>query len=1255
MTTSTSGSTSSVRCGFNAARADASDAPGASDRSPSEPGVSSSRSLDASQTGKDVEAATIASPPQQMAGTAPGRTSDEKNSARAMHSGRSARTIPTAVALSSGATAAPPATRSPPADGGSTPADTLPGATVAEFAELARELDGDDRNSSLTKIMQYGVGQEMTGYPLEVVHFEQRLLDTQRLLIDLPESEREFFGSALAAVNEAYKLETDSVSRQLIDEKARELDLTIRNAHARVMSDPVDRTLSVFNPPLGQSALRKEDRDEVDHLERLREDFFDAADSAERKAIFRKAAELKAHLQQKIGMNLDWGHDGYGWKHEEWSEANREVDRILREAETQSDPAKRYELIGRQLFQLNPGQDRLKDKVVLAFTQRMHDSQALRDKLNAWHAQVTAPLNAHSVGGPKRYTDILKNLPPVGPDYLRDLSNLYTDVLRDASHRNYSITPKARAEKLATQILEGVMRVLGAVTPLGILTDTIPSSLPQNVQLGIEFAGMLLDTVTGLGAGKQVGRAAKALASSARKADLDTLAGAGVRARVKGLVANASERILQETRADETLSAEALAASQKLETKALAEAGPSVDTYSALAHEAVGNGLYGSLANYADPNVVPGKLQPGSQAGVLQDSKGDRFIELGGKAYHVRYDSDNGTWRVFDKSAPWKPQYPVRLNAATRAWEVHSDVGLAGGAPEISESLEQQIVALLEGGEMSQRKIAATTGATRYVVELIARKHGIDPRPAVGISETTRQQAIELLNEGKLSRSEIAERLHISRVTVGKLAKHTKIVPLRKENQGRKLTKETTTAVIAKVRAGETNDKIAKDLGISPTSVSRIRVSIQMRSGPAAAISSRRLSSMRPEIIKQLQGGASLREVARSVGASYASVWRIAKQLGIRGRGPGRGPLATRDQIDQVFALRDKRHTARQVAAATGLSESRVRDIYSNVNAETYKRSWWDTTPGKRTAVLRQLDAGTPSNEIAKDTGLPLETIRGIANQHRMARDTLASELLSQGKSVQEVAQKLDISPQYVERLKGGVPEGTHDIHLNSEEGAVAKQMFGIGCTREEVAEKLGISLWRAHSLANEYTAKTMDSVMPKQLADIVAALNDESLSFTTQDLARGTGLPEATVMVVEHEYEAGHIISHAGSPQPGPSQGAAGSGVTLEWIRPLSLEQQVEAIRAADDGKHLMQVANEVHVDRAAIDRLYDEDLPLVAPADDPADPLPAGAMPPAAVSLTQADIDEIRKLARDNQFSPEFISNFLEVPLLEVKKALG
>ncbi|SAK79708.1 Helix-turn-helix domain of resolvase [Caballeronia pedi] len=1145
----------------------------------------------------------------------------------------------------------------------------LSGATIEEFKELNKEFDtrdgfvsqNADSNQRIAKKMEGQLPQAMTGYPPEVIRYEQRQVEVQGMLADLPMSEREFYSGALAVLNTSYRLEKDSENRIEIEKQFSGMERAIRNQHARVINDPVDRTLGIFNAPMGEGYMNKFDRQRVDTLERYREDFLDAPNATERKAILSKAVELKSSIQGKINFSLSIVGMLDGGR---WEEANKEVDRILQEARAQTDPAKRYELVGRQLFQINPGHDDLKDRTVLAFTQRMRDSEPLRNELYAWHAQVSKPLNAEAVSGPKKYTDILKDPPLVGPDYVRDLSDQYTNVLRDAGEKNYSITPEAKARRQATQVLEGVMRVLFELSPIGPLADLIPSTLPDNVRTGIEFGGMILGALTGAGIGKLTSRAAEAVAASAKAAELDDVAGAGVRVAGKGLVDDSVERMVKEAADSSVMSTQAQAAAEALKKKALAEAGPLADPTSVLAHQAIGlDSPHGSLVTYADKDVNLASLHQGSRPGVLEDAKGDRFIELGGKAYHVRFDNDNSTWRVFDKENRYRPQFPVRLDEATNTWGLHSDVGLRGGVRKISQEVRQKVINLLNEGNMSRLAIAEELGISRPSVVKIAEEENIGLSApgslrSLPLTPALKEEAVGLLREGNLTRAEIAERLEISRAAVSKIAKDNDITPARKAVSRAKITPEIRAQVQQLFEERKYSDvQIATRVGISRASVINLRRELHL--SPAATLRSRKVTpAMETDIIAQIQGGVPAREVAQANGVSASTVWRISRKIEVP---VSRRPV-TEEQMDRIFELRNQGLSAQNVAETVGLSQKKIEDIYANVNLDTYKRSWWDTTPVKRTATLSLLDQGRNARDVAREMGLPVDTVRGLANQQRFARDSLAVELLSQGEAPETVADTLGIGRPYLDRLNEGVPRGTHDIHTGSENVALAMDMFGKGYTREEVAEKLGISRWRARSLANEFSAKTMDSVMPQQLRDLVRALSDQDHTFTTGELARGTGLPESTVAVVEHEYEMGSIVTRQGSPVAGPSSSTASHGTDFEWVRPLTLEQEKQAIRAMGEGQPLETIAQKLNVDRAAIERLSEDDLPYTSPTDDTpvpstsAAPAPAGrpSTIPALTPLTDQDRDEIRGLSRRDQLSSGFIADLFEIPVEVVESVL-
>lgn len=1143
------------------------------------------------------------------------------------------------------------------------PTGVLPGASTEEFKELNRQYDtvdgyahrSSEANSRIAQQIEAGVQQEMTGYPPQVIQFQEKQTRLQGMLAELPDSERQFYGGVLATLGAAYQLETGNDKRYAIDEKLAGLESAVREEANRVRNDPVERVLGQFNPPVGEAYLNKEDRERVGSLEKLREEFLQAEDAGEREDLFAEASDLKSRLQGRISVEV-----GKRQRVEQahWKEANGEVDRILHEAQLQTDPAKRYELIGRQLFQINPGQDELKDRVVLAFTQRMHDSPQLRDKLDTWHDQVSGPLNAHSVGAAKKYTDILGNLPPVSADYVRDLSDRYNAVLQDVTYKDYSITPAARAERTAGQVLEGVERVLLGLTPLAPLADLQPSTLPENVRMGLDYGSALLGMLGGEGWGiaREIGLAGKAVSAAARDAEAANLAGEGGATAGKGLVQAAGKGLIEGLQAERTLSRDAQAAEQALREQTVAEAGPAVDPTSLVAHQSVGDSPYGSMASYADPGVSLKDLRPGPTRGILVDAKGDRYIELGGKAYHARFDRDTDSWRVFNKGADLKPQYPVRLNEASQKWELDSEVGLRGGAPRIRDEVRQEVVRLLREGELSRREIARRLGISETKVATVASQEnlaGLRPgRP--GVTDEMRRDTLKLLTDGQLSRAEIARQLGISRATVGRIAQAGGISLPADAPSPLALKPEIRLKVIHLLEKGDLSQReIARQMGMSYSTVNSIAA--KQKIPPTAATSLRNMKvslTDRGKVVERLEEGRPPREIAAETGMSLSYVQRIARRTGMVRSIPKGG---TPEQIDQIFALRDQGKSASHIANAVKVSRTRVEDILANYNANTYKRLWWNTTAEKRVAVIEQLDGGKTSREVARDLDLPLETVRGVANEHRVARDSLASELLAQGKSPEEVAESLDMHPDYVRRLTQGIPESTHDLSFTSKDWNAAMDMFKKGYDKEEVATKLGISPWKARSLAKEFQTQTMNSVAPQQLDDIARALSNADYSLTTGDLARATDLPESTIALVEQQY-AGGFISPSWSPQPGTSSAISPGRIDhYEWIPPLGRQQEIEAVRAMNEGHNLKDAAAQLNQPYAAIERLYERDLPLVAPQDEVIDAPFAGLPQRGTTAFSDADQAEIRKLAQTSGLSASFIAGLIDAPVEEVQKVLN
>lgn len=776
--------------------------------------------------------------------------------------------------------------------------------SIKEFGELNSDydtIDGYPRNSEangdIARKIEDGIEQEMTGYPPEAIQFQQRETHLQGMLADLPESERQFYAAAAAMLGTAYPLETSSDNRYEIGQKMAALEGAVLDEANRVRNDPVDRALSIFNPPMGVASLDKEDRDNVDYLDKLRDDFLDAASADEREEIFAEASELKDGLQRSVSAEVDRRRVT---ANAQWKEANGEVDRILNEAWAQSDPAKRYELIGRQLYEGEPGQDTLKDKVILAFTQRMRDSAELRDSLDTWHAQVSGPLNAHSVGAAKRYTDIIRNLPPAGADYVRDLSDQYNAVLKDTSDKDYSITPAARSEKLAGQVLEGIARVLLGVTPLAPLADLLPSTLPAGIRMGLDYGSALLATIAGEAPAilRDVSLAGQAVAAAARDAEAANMISKDSTAAGENLAQSAGQ-IVDRAKAGPSLEPDAQAAGKAIDDVTAVQAGPPVDPTSQLVHQRTGSSAYGSLEAYADSDVDLADLHSGARPGILEDARGDRYVAIDGKAYHVRFDDHGDTWRVFMKGAALKPQYPVRLNEITHRWEINPDVGLAGGGPKISDQTRKEIIRLIKEGKLSRAQIAATLGISTNPIAKIMKEEKIvltapDSLRTLKITPATEREIVRLLEDGVLRHGEIAKRLGVSASTVSKIAiRNNFALP------GKTLQPAIRREVENLLREGKlTNAQIAEKTKISSRTVTRIKKDMH----PLQFVCRRKIPpEVRQEVIQRINDGLTYSQIAAATGVSKMTVRRIAWQANIFRAPPVN---ATPEQIDQVFALK---------------------------------------------------------------------------------------------------------------------------------------------------------------------------------------------------------------------------------------------------------------------------------------------------------------------------------------------------------------
>ncbi len=125
-----------------------------------------------------------------------------------------------------------------------------------------------------------------------------------------------------------------------------------------------------------------------------------ASTSAARERAFKEAVQLRQALQPSVADAIQQHRAS---ETAQWKEATDDIDRMIAEAGNLKKRSRQnaYELIGRQLHAANPGSgdDKFEERRILAFTQRMRDDPALRDKLSQWFTDAAGPLNSYGVGG----------------------------------------------------------------------------------------------------------------------------------------------------------------------------------------------------------------------------------------------------------------------------------------------------------------------------------------------------------------------------------------------------------------------------------------------------------------------------------------------------------------------------------------------------------------------------------------------------------------------------------------------------------------------------------------------------------------------------------------------------------------------------------------------------------------------------------------------------------------------------------------
>lgn len=135
-----------------------------------------------------------------------------------------------------------------------------------------------------------------------------------------------------------------------------------------------------------------------------------------------------------------------------------------------------------------------------------------------------------------------------------------------------------------------------------------------------------------------------------------------------------------------------------------------------------GSKQFGVPASYA--SKPSGHLQAdlGNQ-GVVRDDKGQALIRQGGQTYPVRYDKDNGTWRVYSPENPTKYQYAVKQDERGD-WHTHGQVGLPGGwLGDAGQAKHQAIANVRQQIQHLQAQSAQLTHSRQWYQNQVSSPH----------------------------------------------------------------------------------------------------------------------------------------------------------------------------------------------------------------------------------------------------------------------------------------------------------------------------------------------------------------------------------------------------------------------------------------------------------------------------------------------------------------------------------------------------
>jgi DNA-binding NarL/FixJ family response regulator len=193
-------------------------------------------------------------------------------------------------------------------------------------------------------------------------------------------------------------------------------------------------------------------------------------------------------------------------------------------------------------------------------------------------------------------------------------------------------------------------------------------------------------------------------------------------------------------------------------------------------------------------------------------------------------------------------------------------IRVQGQGIKLTPAKRQEILDSLKKG-LSLTEVAGQAGVSTSSVSKIAKESGVKLRTRPPIPQETRQKVADLLNEG-VNKTEIGRRLGIDTSTVHTISAEYGF--LKGHRYSRTVSKETVQSAIHLLELGVLPTHVAKQLGISHTTVGRIAHEHHIVLGGGILG-----KDVRQNITERLNRGQPPQEIARELNITPASVDRI--------------------------------------------------------------------------------------------------------------------------------------------------------------------------------------------------------------------------------------------------------------------------------------------------------------------------------------------------------------------------------------------